>query len=115
MHKNIFCDECGNILDVKLVDRKKFGFCSCGFVKEVSSEVISDEKEPERVKIGEGIINENSSEKLSGFPHTCKKCGCEESEVYDLGASYSDESNKYLFKCKKCGFVERQADGSGNH
>jgi len=31
-----------------------------------------------------------------------------------LGASYSDEADVYLFQCKKCGFVERQADGSGN-
>ena len=61
---------------------------------------------------GDGIFEQE--ENKEGFPHTCKKCGHSESEVHDLGAQYSDESNIYLFKCMKCGFVERQADGSGN-
>ena len=34
--------------------------------------------------------------------------------VKDLGTSYSDESNVYLFKCTKCGHIDRQADGCSN-
>ena len=37
---------------------------------------------------------------LVGETHKCKKCGCEESEVVDLGAGVADEANIYLFKCK---------------
>lgn len=49
-----------------------------------------------------------------GFPNVCDKCGHTQADVHDLGAPYSDESNVYLFRCKKCGHVKRQADGSGN-
>jgi len=62
--------------------------------------------------VGEGILKEDSSGK--GFPHTCKKCGYQQAEVVELGASYSDEADKFLFTCKKCGFTEKQHDGTGN-
>ena len=62
-------------------------------------------------EVGEGIAKELST---SGFPHTCKKCGCQQAEVTELGASYSDETDKFLFTCKKCGFTEKQHDGTGN-
>ncbi|MEK6891413.1 MAG: hypothetical protein AABX03_04740 [Nanoarchaeota archaeon] len=114
MKNEMFCDECGSILEVKTTkEGKKFGICNCGFAKEVHSDIISSEIEPKRKEVGEGVIVEET-EIPPGFPHTCKKCGYKEAEVYDLGASYSDEANKYLFKCLKCGYTERQADGTGN-
>ena len=64
-------------------------------------------------EIKEGILNETKTSS-SGFPHTCKKCGYAQADVTELGASYSDEADKFLFTCKKCGFTERQHDGSGN-
>ena len=69
-------------------------------------------KRKEKEQRGSGIITE---EPLSGgFPHICKKCGYGECDVVDLNPPYSDESNIYLYRCKKCFFVERQADGTGN-
>ena len=62
----------------------------------------------------ENLELEENKESSVGFPNTCKKCGHEGADVADLGAAYSDEANIYLFKCKKCGFTERQADGSSN-
>ncbi|PIN94190.1 hypothetical protein COU56_03090 [Candidatus Pacearchaeota archaeon CG10_big_fil_rev_8_21_14_0_10_31_9] len=113
MKHKIFCDSCGKILEIKTSkDEKKFGLCSCGFIKEINYEVITSDKQKEREEQGEGIAVEKMAK--NGFPHKCKKCGYNESEVYDLGASYSDESSVYLFKCLKCGHVERDAYGSSN-
>lgn len=62
-----------------------------------------------------GIIDlDQKDNENAGFPHKCKKCEHDFSEVIDLGVSYSDEAGLFLFKCKKCGHVERDAFGSGN-
>lgn len=113
MNEKIFCEKCGTILEIKTTKEKnKFALCeNCGFVKEINSDIISYEKEPEKEKIGEGVVKEV---KIPGFPHKCKKCGYSECNIYDLGASYSDEASIYLYQCKKCNYVERQADGTGN-
>jgi DNA-directed RNA polymerase subunit M/transcription elongation factor TFIIS len=68
----------------------------------------------EKTEKGNGILDLNQEDTTKGFPHVCKKCDCEFSEVLDLGISYSDESSVILFKCKKCGNVERDAYGSSN-
>lgn len=113
MKHKIFCDSCGKILEIKTSQNgKKFGLCTCGSIKEVNSDIMTSDRPKEKEKIGEGIVIEEKEKK--GFPHKCKKCGCNESEVHDLGASYSDESSVYLFKCLKCGHVERDAYGSSN-
>lgn len=111
MSKNIFCDECGKILKIRNAGGLKLGICECGFVKEIHHGVTSSEKITRKEKIGEGVAVED---KEKGFTNVCKKCGYNKCDVYDLGASYSDESDIYLFKCKKCGHVVRQAEGSGN-
>jgi|SRR3989344_2060816 len=112
MKENIFCDSCGSILNVKNMGNQKIAFCSCGFIKKIHKDIIGTEIETEQKEIGEGIII--AKETKRGFPHKCKKCGFSYCEIYDLGASYSDEANIYLYQCKECGFVERQADGSSN-
>ncbi len=99
-------------MQTKNVDEKIIGICSCGFAKEIESEFAIPEKIQKKDEIGEGAISEDKS--LEGFPHDCPKCGHDKCEVFDLGAFYSDESNVYLYKCKKCGYVDRQADGTGN-
>lgn len=110
--KNIFCDKCGKMLDIKLQGDKQIGICKCGCIKEIQSFNFTDRiyKPEEKAK---GILDNKESSK--GFPHICDKCGHTEAYIHDLGASYSDESNVYLFKCKECGYVKRQADGSSNH
>ena len=112
MKEKIFCDLCGRILNVQKIGEKKFAFCSCGFIKEIHRDIIGTEIETKQKEIGEGIVI--AKETKMGFPHKCKKCGFPYCEIYDLGASYSDEANIYLYQCKECGFVERQADGSSN-
>jgi len=74
--------------------------------------IFSVEKIEKPEKRGKGILEEKQSKK--GFPHKCSKCGCEQSDVVDLGASYSDEANIYLFKCKRCGNTDRDSYGTGN-
>lgn len=107
-----FCEKCSKLLQVKKgKDSSSIGVCECGFTK-ILPHLQSTEKIKKKEKVGEGIEEDSSSS--SGFPHTCKKCGYGECEIYDLGAAYSDESNILLYQCKKCNFVERQADGTGN-
>lgn len=111
MKETLFCEKCGKILDIVRSRGKIFGLCGCGFASEVKGVEFS-EKIPKKEEIGEGVISEEDDSQ--GFPHICKKCGHDLCEFVDLGIHYGDESDIYLYKCKKCKHVERQADGSGN-
>ena len=91
-------------------DENLIGKCVCGYEQEIKIDVAEQGKKD---TITKGVFKEVESSE--GFPHVCQKCGHTESDVQDLGAPYSDESNVYLFRCKKCKNVERQADGSGNN
>jgi len=98
-------------MNIEEKNGKKILVCTlCGIKKEADVSVSELIKEKE--KIGQGILN--GKRKQWKFPHTCPKCNHEGSEVIDLGAAYSDEANIYLFICDKCGYVDRQADGSSN-
>lgn len=103
-----FCKECGKPLKTK----ENIAKCSCGFSKASNPQVCSIERIKKSEKRGKGVAKKEQTKK--GFPHECKKCGYQYSEVTDLGAPYSDEANVYLFKCLKCGYVEREAYGTGN-
>jgi len=105
----MFCKSCGRILQLK--ENNNVVICICGFANE-ASEVSFSQKGEKKEKIGKGVYKEAKS---LGFPHTCKKCGHERCDISDLGVFYGDEANIYLYKCKKCGYVERQADGTSNH
>lgn len=111
MKKKLFCPKCGELLTFTNVSDVKLGVCSCGFIGEVDEDFVISEK-PIKVTEGKGILVPDQDK--DGFPHTCDKCGYGKADVVDLGASYSDESNVYLFKCKKCGYVSRDAYGSSN-
>lgn len=91
-------------------ENKKILKCSCGFTKK--AEISFSETAKKQEEVGKGISD--GKRKPIGFPHTCPKCSHETCEVIDLGAPYSDESNVYLYICDKCGYIDRQADGSSN-
>jgi DNA-directed RNA polymerase subunit M/transcription elongation factor TFIIS len=99
-----FCPNCKRIII-------QTGNCTCGFeIKEL--QIISSETQKLPEQKGQGILIE---EKITtGFPHICKKCGHNECLIKDVGVSVSDEAGIYLFKCLKCSYIERQADGSCN-
>lgn len=97
-------------MKIEEINGKKVLSCTCGFSKDAN--IIVAEHIKEKEKIGEGVLD--GLKKPVKFPHTCPKCNHDGSEVVDLGARYSDESNIYLFICDKCGHVDRQADGSSN-
>lgn len=102
-----FCINCGKPAELNQNNKK----CSCGFTNIVTSKISFSEKIKKQEEKGKGIlIPEKLGEK--GFPHICKKCGYEYADVIDLGSSWADESNIYLFKCKKCSHVSRDAYGS---
>lgn len=107
-----FCGMCGAILTAYGKHEQMYDVvCSCGHVNQLHKKLEAGEKAPRQETKGSGIATQLKS---AGFPHTCKKCGFGFCEPTQLNPSYSDESDILLFKCKKCGFVERQADGTGN-
>ena len=108
--KNLFCDYCKKIMKIEETNGGKVLSCTCGFFRVAN--VSTSEHIKEQEKKGEGVLD--GKRKQWKFPHTCPKCNHEGSEVIDLGAAYSDEANVYLFICDKCGYVDRQADGSSN-
>lgn len=110
MNKIKFCDICGGILKpLKVETGETVGICKCGYMDMGFSLEYSQENKIE--VIGEGV-----SKPFMGvaYPHKCKKCGHEESDAEIVLASYSDESDVYLYRCRKCKFTERQADGTSN-
>ena|SRR3989338_5141792 len=106
-----FCKNCGKVLFIEIENEKKIGRCSCGYMQE--TDITSSEKIKEKAKKGEGTI-EHKNDIKEGFPHICKKCDHKEADVHEIKTGYSDEADIYLFKCKKCGHAERQADGCSN-
>lgn len=99
-----FCPNCNKLIT-------KQGNCTCGHeIKEFSLHITEPQKQKEEK--GKEILIEQKP--TSGFPHICQKCGHTEAEVIDVGVAVSDEAGIYLFKCLKCSYVERQADGSCN-
>lgn len=110
----MFCNTCGKILNVKKNEEGRvFGVCSCGFSKEADSDfVVSQDVKKEKEK-GAGVLKENETE-CRGFPNVCKKCGYGECDIHEILPSYSDEASVILYRCKRCKFVHRQHDGTGN-
>ena len=112
-----FCDKCGEIMGVNKQMGLSMAICACGNYKQVSSDITIKDKLSAKKDIGRGVLDANAgihNKEDEGFPHICPKCNYGEADVKDLGAFLSDESNVYLFKCRKCGYVYRQADGCSN-
>jgi DNA-directed RNA polymerase subunit M/transcription elongation factor TFIIS len=106
----IFC-ECGKPMEI-VDDGLRIARCSCGNKKLVVEGVSFEENQPKKEERSSEVAEEKHE--LRGFPHTCSKCGYGEADVIELGVFYSDEAGVCLFRCKKCGWSERQADGTGN-
>ena len=111
MNKMQFCDKCGTPLNLIRDYEKVIGICNCGFQKEIPALSFS-EKSEEKKDVGEGAIKE---ELTIGFPHKCEKCGHPWCEITEYGPFFTDESPIYLYRCKKCNYTERQADGTSNN
>jgi len=108
----IFC-KCGKLMEIR-EDGLRMAVCSCGFKQVIGmGDTINFEEKQKQKPAREGGVVEQKHD-LGGFPHTCSKCGYGECEVHELGVFYGDEAGVYLFKCKKCGWSERQSDGTGN-
>lgn len=110
MHKIPFCPQCGKLLSLEIEGKEAFGKCTCGFRKEIK-DISFPEKGVREEEKGEGAAKDIE---MSGWPHVCEKCGYGECDITEYGPFYSDESSIILYKCKKCGYTERQADGSSN-
>ena len=112
MNRQKTCDKCNALIALEEKDGQLWELCNCGRNKFVEKKIITSEKGKTQEKLGEGIAEEDKT--LEGFPHICGKCSYNQADITDLGAPYGDESNIYLYKCKKCGHTERQTDGTSN-
>jgi len=113
MKNSMFCDVCGKILNTtKNENGQVFGVCSCGFKEEICSGFVVSQNVVKEKERGEGILIEAETR---GFPNICKKCGYGECDIHEILPSYSDEAGVILYRCKKCKFVHRQHDGTGNN
>lgn len=111
-----FCDDCGKIMIVIKNGSLATAKCEvCDKKKLLSSGIVLTNKIVSPPAVSKEVAD-NVIEKIeAAFPHVCSKCGHNEAYVKDLGAFLSDESNVYLFKCAKCGYTDRQADGCSNN
>jgi DNA-directed RNA polymerase subunit M/transcription elongation factor TFIIS len=101
-----FCQECGKIIQ----NEKEKTACSCGFQRAIANIRISTVETISHLDVGKGISS--GKNEFATFPHKCKKCGHDKSEVIDLGIWYSDESGTLLYLCGKCGFVEKEVQSN---
>lgn len=101
-----FCPVCKNLLMIKEEKGKSIGYCSCGFKRAAGIDISSSEIEKnEKMKKSTAVASED---KLMGFEHECSKCGHGIAEIKELGEVLDNESSVNLYKCKKCGHVERE-------
>ena len=90
---------------------ERLWYCGCGAVKEFEGQIGSAEK-INRKEVGEGVIKDRKTK--GGFPHKCRKCGYGLADIETISAFYSGESDISLYRCKECGHVERETDGTSN-
>ena len=94
--------------DTPLIKTPLMGLCSCGMRKSVDPLSTSEEIK-QKENLSRGSVEEIKTN--GSYENICKKCGHNECEIQDLGLQSGGESNVYIFKCKKCGAVERHKDG----
>ena len=99
-----FCPMCKGLLFFKKEGDKNVGYCSCGF-KRTAVELSSSEFN--KNKIDELEIAQADDAK--GFTHKCPKCGSDSSELIELGEILNSEKSVCLYKCKNCGYVDRES------
>ena len=100
-----FCPVCKGILFVRKEGEKNIGYCSCGFKRTAGIELSASEINKSRIN-GLGIVQADDSK---GFTHKCPKCGNDSSELMDLGEILNSEKSVCLYKCKNCGYVDRES------
>lgn len=105
------CPKCGKLLQAK---DKGCAVCSCGYESDKPIEISHSTKIKLSKKVGKGVLKTNEDINM-GFPNKCSKCGHGKASVANLGPQYSDESDVALYKCKKCGHVERKTDGNSSN
>ncbi len=102
-----FCPVCKNLLQLRTEGDKNIGFCSCGFVRTSGIILEADDNSNKLVEKGSGSVDEKQN--TLGVERICKKCGYNQAEASEIAAN---EANIFIFKCLKCGFTDRETQGS---
>ena len=107
--EGMFCEKCGKIFALLRENEKVFGLCRCGFKKEIS-DISHTQEIKQKEETWKGAVEDKNL--LATYPHKCKKCGYELSQVIDMGVWISDEANIIRYKCGKCGFTEQEKESN---
>lgn len=101
----LFCPRCGSMLRPKLVRDKKVLACSCGYVAEKSSSVVSlSGKKQEEVKLE---VIEKETMAYPVVDEECPKCKNDKAYTWSQQMRAGDEPETHFFKCTKCGHTWR--------
>jgi len=104
-----FCPMCRSILQLKEEKGVRIGFCNCGFKRTAGISIAGEEKTLNDSKIiGSGFVDEKNSFMGGEIQRTCKKCGCNRSEVSNIEGA---EASIFIYKCLECGFADRESTG----
>ncbi len=101
-----FCPRCGHLVIPKEKDNKIIVDCSkCDFYQEstLDEHKLSDKTKPtQKLEIAE------DKNLLAVYDHECKKCGYNKAQLIEISATRTDEDDIIIWKCGKCGAVERE-------
>ena len=105
-----FCPKCSNVLKhLRYMGKLTLKCDNCGYTEEGSHLISSEKMEGKKQKIG----ITSGKNLYATFPHKCEKCGYDKAEVIDMGIKVSDEDPLILYKCGKCGHVEKELGKTG--
>jgi len=100
-----FCPKCGSILLPEKDKKKVLLKCKkCGFSEKSDEKPILREKVKPTRKVE--VVEEGDVTAV--YDHKCIKCGHDKSQLIQMHPQYGDEDDVILWKCGKCGFVERE-------
>ena len=106
---DMFCPKCGSILKSKSDKDRKELFCSCGYSRKNSEEILIKEEIEQDTK--EIFVHEQFNP-LANYEHECKKCGFDKAYIVQKELAKCEtwarcEPNRTEVVCGKCGFRER--------
>ena len=108
-----FCPECSGLLRKRIMDRKRFLVCKCGYQKELglNDEEVEKKIQAKKDALDKNIIIVSGEDKISVHPlvtRVCAKCGNKEAEAWQVQTRSADEPSTSFFRCTKCKFTWRE-------
>ncbi|ORX48845.1 hypothetical protein DM01DRAFT_1385401 [Hesseltinella vesiculosa] len=109
----IFCNECGNLLDMPGDTEDIIRCQSCGYGHELSNdkaiEVITASSErafQSALKAKRQLVQNNTQQRedQAMIKEKCPQCGNDEMAYHTMQLRSADEGQTVFYNCKKCGY-----------